>query len=127
MSFEPKDKKLYENAKMQANKKYEKPSAYKSGYIVKLYKKLFFEKYGADAEPYSTSRKKRTAGLTRWFAEEWRNQRGEVGYSKKGDVYRPTKRITKQTPATFSELTSSQVKSAQVEKIKTGRVKQFKK
>ena len=64
-------------------------------------------------------------GLSRWFDENWENQRGQTGYSKKGDVYRPTKRITKDTPTTFKELTKSQIEKAQREKIKTGRVSKF--
>ena len=69
------------------------------------------------------------ANLKRWFKEEWRNQRGEVGYKKgaKGDVYRPTKRVNSKTPTTFKELSSKEVKAAQREKASKGRVKEFKK
>ena len=35
---EPTDKALYARIKAKANKIYDKPSAYKSGYIVKTYK-----------------------------------------------------------------------------------------
>ena len=67
--------------------------------------------------------------MNRWFKEEWRNQRGEVGYKQgaKGDVYRPTKRVSSKTPATYSEISSKELKAAQREKAKTGRVKEFKK
>jgi hypothetical protein len=41
-------------------------------------------------------------------------------------VYRPTKRITKDTPTTFSELSKQQIEKAKKEKAKTGRVKKFK-
>ena len=43
--------------------------------------------------------------LKRWFKEDWKNQRGETGYKKgaKGDVYRPTKKVSSKTPATFKE------------------------
>ena len=44
-------------------------------------------------------------GLARWFKEEWKNQRGEVGYKNTNDVYRPTRRVTPKTPLTFNELT----------------------
>lgn len=37
---EPTNKKLYEKVKKQADKKFDKPSAYKSGWIVKQYKSL---------------------------------------------------------------------------------------
>ena len=49
-------------------------------------------------------------GLTRWFNEEWVNQKGNVGYQKKGDIYRPSKRITSKTPITWNELTPSEIK-----------------
>ena len=37
---EPADKDLYKRVKMYADMVYDKPSAYKSGYIVKKYKEL---------------------------------------------------------------------------------------
>ena len=43
-----------------------------------------------------------------------------------GDVYRPTKRITKDTPTTFNELSKKEIKKAQQEKKTKGRVKKFK-
>ena len=55
------------------------------------------------------------------------NQRGETGYKKKGDVYRPTKRVSSKTPATFKELTKKEIESAKKEKASKGRVKEFKK
>ena len=64
-------------------------------------------------------------GLGKWFDEKWKNQRGEVGYKNKSDVYRPTVRVNKDTPTTFKELTKEQIKKAQTEKAKTGRVKKF--
>ena len=95
-----------------------KHSAYKSGLVVKEYKRL-----GGKYEGKKPVKK----GLSRWFREKWRNQRGEVGYKKKGDIYRPTKRITKKTPATMSELSKKQKEKAIREKKTKGRVKKFKK
>lgn len=114
--MQPVDKPLYDSIK----KKYAsmKHSAYKSGLIVKQYKKAFREKHG-DKKPYRG--KKTQKGLTRWFKEDWRNQRGEVGYKKKGDIYRPTKRITKDTPKTLSELKPSEIERAKKEKAAKGR------
>ena len=43
--------------------------------------------------------------LKRWFKEKWVNSRGEVGYKKTSDVYRPTVRVNKDTPTTFKEFT----------------------
>lgn len=110
------DPELYEVAKEVANKKYKKQSAYKSGFIVKLYKAL--------GGRYS-GKKKEKEGLSRWFAEDWRNIRGTTGYKFKSDIYRPTKRVSKTTPKTFSELTEKEIKKARREKAKTGKVKRF--
>ena len=76
-------------AKAEADKKYKKHSAYKSGWVVKRYKELGGRYKG---EP---------AGLKRWFAEKWQ----DVG-SKEGDypLYRPTKRVSKDTPKTADEV-----------------------
>jgi len=113
---EPLDKELYEKVKTEIYKKHPQHSAYRSGLIVQEYKKR--------GGKYSGTKPQKT-GLKRWFAEEWKNQRGEVGYSKKGDVYRPTKRITEKTPTTFNELTKKQIQKAMKEKAKTGHVKKF--
>ena len=57
---------------------------------------------------------------------KWMNQRGEVGYKYNSDIYRPTVRITKDTPTTFAELTPAEIERAKAEKARTGRVKKFK-
>tara|TARA_Y100000114_G_C11704662_1_gene300283 strand:- start:648 stop:1004 length:357 start_codon:yes stop_codon:yes gene_type:complete len=114
---EPADKELYERVKKEIYRKYPKHSAYRSGLLVKEYKARGGKYLGV---------KPKKKGLTRWFKEDWRNQRGQVGYSKKGDVYRPTKRITKDTPTTFKELSKAEIKKAQKEKKEKGRVKKFK-
>ena len=118
----PKDAALYERAKKKVYPKYDKPSAYRSGALVKEYKKMYQEKHGS-AAAYEGA--KANVGLTRWYKEDWKNQRGETGYSKKGDVYRPTKRITKDTPKTFSELKPSEVKTAMKKKATRGRVDKY--
>jgi hypothetical protein len=86
---QPLDEALYARVKAEADKKYKKHSAYKSGWIVKRYKELGGKYKG---EP---------AGLKRWFAEKWQ----DVG-SKEGDypLYRPTKRVSKDTPKTADEV-----------------------
>ena len=71
-------------------------------------------------------KKTKKKGLSRWFLEKWKNQRGKIGYKYKSDVYRPTHRITKKTPITFSELTKKQLKRARSIKLKKGRVNKFK-
>ena len=90
------------------------------------YKKRFSKKYGKKKDPY-TGKKTEKKGLGRWFREKWVNQRGEVGYRYKSDVYRPTKRITKKTPITFKELSKKQIRKARREKSIKGRVNNFNK
>lgn len=121
----PTDKFLYDSVKKYIYEKYPAHSAYRSGLLVREYKRRFSERYGGEFSPYIGKRNSRQ-GLSRWFAEEWRNQRGQVGYQKRGDVYRPTKRITRQTPTTFSELSREEIEKAKREKASRGRVGRFK-
>ena len=71
----PNNKKLYRLVKLEADEKYKKPSAYKSGYIVKRYKALGGT-YSEDGQPNN---------LKKWFAEQWKDI-GNSAYP----VYRPT-------------------------------------
>jgi len=87
---QPTDKDLYEKAKLIADKTYKKPSAYKSGFIVKTYKRL-----GGN---YSGEQK--NIGLKRWFAEKWVN----IAKEKQYPVLRPSVKITKDTPLTIDEI-----------------------
>lgn len=120
----PRNKSLYKKAKEYIYKKIRKHSAYRSGMVVKRYKKLFAEKYGNNVDPY-IGEKPTNKGLTRWFKEDWRTQRGTYGYKYKSDVYRPTKRITKKSPKPFKELTKKQIETARRKKAKYGRVNKF--
>lgn len=81
---------LYAKARKLADQVYDRPSAYKSGYIVKKYKEL--------GGTYSNEAKKEKT-LTRWFKEEWKDIGG-----KDYPVYRPTKRANARTPTTASEV-----------------------
>ena len=107
---------IYDAAKAEADRRFKKPSAYKSGFIVRLYKEMGGKYSGV---------KPKKKGLTRWFKEKWTNQSGLTGYRSKSDVYRPNIRVSKETPKTFSELTEKELKKAQKEKAKTGRKKRF--
>lgn len=86
------DKELYEIAKQKADKIYKKPSAYKSGYIVKTYKSM--------GGRYQDDNK--TKNLKRWFMEEWK----DIG-NRDYPVYRPTRRISDKTPLTVPEIDKS--------------------
>jgi hypothetical protein len=111
--MKPKNTALYERVKQSIHMK---PSAYRSGLIVKKYKQLG----GTFIGP-----KPRLTGLSRWFAENWKSDTGKYRYTSKSSVYRPTRRVTARTPRTFSELTRSQLLRAKREKARTGRVKVF--
>jgi hypothetical protein len=89
------DKELYDKVKQYADTVYKKPSAYKSGFIVKTYKQ-FGGKYGEDTQPKK---------LKTWFEEQWT----DVG-NKDYPVYRPTIRINKNTPLTVQEIDPSNLK-----------------
>lgn len=121
---QPRDQKLYNKTKRYIYKKYPKHSAYRSGLLVQEYKKQFSKKYGKKINPY-VGKKTEKKGLGRWFREKWVNQRGEVGYRYKSDVYRPSKRVTKKTPKTYKELSKQQIKKARSKKYRKGRVNRF--
>jgi hypothetical protein len=87
--------KLYQQVKDAADIIYDKPSAYKSGFIVKKYKEM--------GGTYSG--KKDNKGIGRWFKEDWK----DIG-NKEYPVFRPTKRITKDTPLTPDEIKPSNLK-----------------
>lgn len=123
MSNIPKDKILYDKIKANIYDKIPKHSAYRSGLIVKEYKKQYLKKYKNNDAYYGVKKEKK--GLARWFKEEWKNQRGEIGYKYKNDVYRPTKKITSKTPLTFKELTEKELKKAKKEKFSKGRIYKF--
>jgi len=120
----PVDQILYDTIKKRVYKKIPKHSAYRSGLIVKEYKKKFQKKYGSK-NPYLGKYTKKK-GLKRWFDEKWVNQRGTIGYQYKHDIYRPSKRITKKTPITHGELSKKEIKRARKEKYTKGRVYRFK-
>jgi hypothetical protein len=70
-------------------------NAYYSGLLVQWYEAL--------GGTYKTPKKSNE--LTRWFEEEWKDI-GEETYP----VYRPTKRITKDTPLTVKEIDPKNLK-----------------
>ena len=89
------DQALYDKVKQRADAIYAKPSAYKSGWIVKTYKSLGGT-YSEDHEP---------AKLQEWFRAKWQ----DVG-NKAYPVYRPTVRVNKNTPLTVQEIEPSNLK-----------------
>lgn len=120
----PTDPAMYARVKRDVYRQYPQHSAYRSGRVVQAYKVAFHDKYGPRRSPYRGARPQRT-GLARWYRERWTNQRGEVGYRYKSDVYRPTRRVTARTPSTFRELSPRRVASARRKKYRSGRVNRF--
>jgi hypothetical protein len=86
---------LYDKVKVYAGQIYKKPSAYKSGFIVKTYKEL--------GGTYTDDNKEKP--LARWFKEGWK----DIG-NKEYPVYRPTKKINKKTPLLKTEIDPKQLK-----------------
>ena len=65
--------------------------------------------------------------LNRLFKEEWETPSGKKDYSGCENTFRPTKKVSKNTPATWSELTPAQKAAAKREKNTKGRVSKYKK
>lgn len=86
---------LYQKAREIADATYDKPSAYKSSFLVKKYKEM--------GGTYSGPKTKK--GLTRWHEEQWM----DIG-NKEYPVYRPTKRISRDTPLTVQEIDPQNLK-----------------
>jgi len=97
------DPELYGLVKQYADLVYKKPSAYKSGFIVKTYKSLGGT-YSENNEPKK---------LKQWFDERWT----DVG-QKDYPVFRPTIRVNKTTPLTVQEIDPKNLKEQIIKKQK---------
>ena len=117
----PTDDILYQKAKTKYTDM--KHSAYKSGLVVKEYKRLFEIKYGSNKQPYKGDKSK--GNLTRWYKEKWRSDDGKKTYSNKSSVFRPTVKVSSKTPTTYNELSKKQIENAKKQKARTGRVVKF--
>ena len=89
---------------------YKKPSAYKSGFIVKKYEEMG-GKYKDDNE---------TKNFKRWFNEKW----GDVG-NKSNPVYRPSVRINSKTPLTTKEINRDNLQKTKILKTNCQRKKEL--
>jgi hypothetical protein len=109
----PIDTELYSKAKRMADAKYKTHGAFKSGYIVKTYKAM--------GGRYRDDGKEKT--LKRWFKEKWQDV-GDKAYP----VFRPTKRVSKDTPLTKSEIDPADLKkkTAQKQRLKSKNLSPFK-
>jgi hypothetical protein len=96
----PANPKLYERAKKIVYNQYTKPSAYRSGALVKKYKEL-----GGTYKPDDKAEKP----LKRWFSEKWEDvnpTKTKTSYP----VYRPTVRVSEKTPKTKGEIGKKKLK-----------------
>ena len=124
MVSQPLNKTLYKLVTQLANEKFKAPSSiYRSSWIVREYKKR--------GGMYSGTIEKNT-GLHRWYKENWidlnrPNKDGtyqKCGRSNANDpttkypLCRPSKRITKETPKTYKQLTPSSIQKAKKDKAK---------
>jgi len=92
--------------------------AYSSGRLVSEYKRAGGTYSGS--KPRSPQGK---GGLRQWFKEKWVDEYGnECGSSKNKNTKkcRPSKRVSEDTPKTWSEMTSDEEKKAIKEKRKVG-------
>ena len=82
--------KLYKEVKQYVDTIYKKPSAFKSGFLIKKYKELG-GRYIDDDEPKK---------LKQWFSESWKNVANKQQYP----VLRPSIIVNKNTPLTIQEI-----------------------
>ena len=60
--------------------------------------------------------------LKRWFKEEWKDSKGrECGHGNDDSYCRPSKRVSKDTPKTWGEMSKKDKKSALSAKAKARR------
>ena len=119
----PTDKKIYETIKEYVKQRVSRwPSAYASGMVVNLYKKIM-NQHGK--EPYIPFRGSHASigrptginkGLTRWYNEKWIDIKTNLpcGKAKTKEYYptcRPSVRVTSKSPVTASELSYYQKKN----------------
>jgi hypothetical protein len=111
----PKNKKLYNQVKSEAKKKFKTwPSAYGSAWLVKEYKKR--------GGTYS-GKKSKSTGITRWMDEKWINvcklpkkvpcgrpKLSLSSWTKKYPYCRPSIKITAKTPVIASKLSKKEIK-----------------
>lgn len=105
----PLDPDLYDKARRVVNSIYKKPSAFRSGALVKLYKH-WGGRYADDHQPRN---------LSRWFKEKWQDvnpHKTKTSYP----VFRPTVRVNSHTPLLVSEIDPNDFrrKSKQKQKIR---------
>ena len=79
------------------------------------------------ASPFKVRKTKEGLALKRWFKEKWETPSGEEDYSEGENTFRPTNKVSKDTPPTWNELSPSEIAAAKKEKKNKGRVTKYKK
>ena len=75
--------------------------------------------------PFKVRKTKEGLALKRWFKEEWETPSGSKDYSDGDVVFRPTVKVSKDTPKTYSELSDKDIERGRRQKRKTGRAKKY--
>ena len=81
--------------------------------------------YRQAASPFRVRKTKKGASLRRWFKEDWKTPKGKENYEGGENTFRPTKKVSKDTPKTWSEVTPASKAKAQREKNTKGRVTKY--
>jgi len=81
--------------------------------------------YRQAASPFRVRKTKKGASLRRWFKEDWKTPKGKENYEGGENTFRPTKKVSKDTPKTWSEVTPASKAKAQKEKNTKGRVTKY--
>ena len=80
--------------------------------------------YTRSRSPLAAVRKTKSgANLKRWFKEEWKDEKGNVCGSEKNKntkVCRPSKRVSSESPKSWSEMSSSEKRKVTRAKKKVG-------
>ena len=123
----PKQPKLYQQVLNEAKEKFKVwPSAYASGWVVRTYKNRGGEYKDNSSKTSKNINLSQQGGINRWFREKWIDvcvylKEGkkvpcgrEEGSSAKIPNYkypycRPSKRISKETPATLNEVSRNEL------------------
>ncbi len=127
----PSNPSLYERAKKIVYAQYSKPSAYRSGALVKKYKELggtyhnvivkqkHFNNHNVVTKQKRRSSKKDERPLHRWFEEKWTDVSPKKYLDTKHyPLYRPTRRISSKTPTTRQEISSKEIQKQYTRKQK---------
>lgn len=97
---------LYAKVRKYIYSIYKKPSAYRSGALVKMYKKLG----GTYHNDNNSNNNIDSRPLARWFEEKWKDVSPNKYKTKEHyPLYRPTKRITSKTPTTLEEISKKEI------------------